>query len=814
MIRQLAGLAEIADAGTSLSRLRATLSEYVLDAENRRWIEPRLEGLLGLAPVPPGDREELYGALRMFFQRITEHGPTVLVFEDLHWGDPGLLDFIELLVERSPRHPLLVITLARPALLDQHPGWGAGKPNRLSIHLGPLARADIAELVRGLAADLPAEDIERIAEASAGVPLYAVELVRTWVAAGQPMADRRSAGIGALSIPDSLHSVIGARLDLLDPSDRSLLQQASILGQTFTIEALVALVGDDAEEVGAGLARLTRAEVLALEDDPTSPERGQYRFIQELIREVAYGRMTRADRRARHIGAARYLQALDDPELAPVVASHYLKAYKADPAHSPELAEQAIQALVSAANRAATLHSHRQAISLYRQAAVLTDDPARIGPILERALASARATGEDEVVAAVSNETRDAYQRAGDLQGAARASIILAESLCDSFRAQQAMELLAKVREAELEGQTRVRLLAAKARASFMTEQPGQAIQLSDLILGDLEAADDREALIHQVITKGSALWVIGRGTEGRMLLEGALRQAEEWGLGWPAGRARNNLLAFLQHEDPIGAGFLAEEGFAAAQRLGDVVGMGRLVTWIVWARIEQGRLRDAETLLAELADIDIAPTDADEVNAARLTIGILRGDDYSAEEQLRHARELVSDPSPAHRDLGRGRTVSTYRKLGRLPEALEWLAQYETEESRQWGMMAAAMVALWVGDIEVIRRLREENEFADRRERRFVGSRLLLEAGELALSGQTAQAGRAFRELIDLWDGKLPPYDVNEVRMLYAALLPEDPAAQEGAELALLWIQESGATRLLTAWRSGARSEPSRVPV
>jgi hypothetical protein len=258
----------------------------------------------------------------------------------------------------------------------------------------------------------------------------------------------------------------------------------------------------------------------------------------------------------------------------------------------------------------------------------------------------------------------------------------------------------------------------------------------------------------------------------------------------------------------------LAEEGFAAAQKLGDEVSMGRLVTWVVWDRIEQGRLSDAETLLAELDEMDIAPTDALELNAARLTIGILRGDDYAVEEQVRLAHELLSDPNPTIRDQGRGRTASTYRKLGRLPEALEWLAQYETEESRQFGMMAAAMVALWIGDVEGIRRLRKQNEFADRRESRFVGSRLLLEAGELALSGQTALAGRAFRELIDLWDGKLPPWDVNEVRMLYAALLPEDPPAQEGAELALRWIQESGATRLLTAWRLGARSEPSRVPV
>ncbi|MGQ0847630.1 MAG: AAA family ATPase [Actinomycetota bacterium] len=344
MVRQLAGMAETADAATSLTRLRATLFDYVLDDDDRRWIGPRLEGLLGLAPVPAGDRDELYAALRMFFQRIAEQGTTVLVFEDLQWADPGQMDFIEQLVERSPRNPLLVITLARPALLDRYAGWGAGKPNHLSTYLGPLAEADIAELVRALIPDLADRDVERIAEASAGVPLYAVELVRTWIAAGRPASDRGS----GLVIPDSLQSVIGARLDLLDPADRGLLQQASILGQTFAIDALVALFSDEApgaDVVQAALDRLVRAEVLAVEDDPTSPERGQYRFIQELIREVAYGRLTRADRRAKHLAAALYMQGWDDPELAPVVASHYLRAYQADPGHSPELAEQGIEAL-------------------------------------------------------------------------------------------------------------------------------------------------------------------------------------------------------------------------------------------------------------------------------------------------------------------------------------------------------------------------------------------------------------------------------------------------------------------------------------
>jgi class 3 adenylate cyclase len=819
MVRQLAGVAETADAATSLTRLRATLFDYVLDDEDRRWIGPRLEGLLGLAPVPAGDRDELYAALRMFIQRIAEQGTTVLVFEDLQWADPGLIEFIEQLVERSPRNPLLVITLARPGLLDRHPGWGAGKPNHLSTYLGPLAEADIAELVRSLTPDLADEDVERIAEASAGVPLYAVELVRTWVAAGGPARDQgspASRGSG-LVIPDSLQSVIGARLDLLDAADRALLQQASILGQTFTIDALLALSSDEAleaEVVPAALDRLVRAEVLALEDDPTSPERGQYRFIQELIREVAYGRLTRADRRAKHLAAAIYMQGWDDPELAPVVASHYLRAYQADPDRSPELAEQGMEAMTSAAARAADLHSHRQALNLYKQAAALTDDAARIGSILERALHSARATGNDDLIEAAAAEAADAYRRAADVQGTARVLTLQAESLCDNYRAQQAMDLLAIIEDWKLEKPTWVRFVAAKSRASFMSERADQAVELSDQIMADLDAGTDREALIHQVITKGSALLVLGRDTEGFILLEGALRKAEEWGLGWPAGRARNNLLAFLQNDDPTRAGALAEEGYEAARRYGDHVGMGRLVTWVVWDRISQGQLAEAEALIAELDESVIGSTDAMELEFAKLRIAALRGDDQAFADQVRLADEFSSDPNPGRRDTGRWRASRALRLAGHLPEAYETLISAETEESRDWSIPAAAMAALWMGDLDRIRFLQKEYPFTGRRGRRFDGYRLVLEAGELALTGRAAQAGAAFRQLIDLWDGVMLPDEVNEVRALYAATFPDDPAAQEASEFAFRWIEESGATKLLSAWKAGLPSaQPSPVP-
>ncbi len=815
MVRQLAGLAETADTATSLTRLRATLFDYVLDDEDRRWIGPRLEGLLGLSPVPPGGKDELYAALRMFIQRIAEQGTTVLVFEDLQWADPGLVDFIEQLVERSPRYPLLVITLARPALLDRHPGWGAGKPNHLSTYLGPLGAADIASLVRALTPDLAEEDVERIAEASAGIPLYAVELVRTWIAGGRSAAAGSSQADSRLPIPDSLQSVIGARLDLLDPADRASLQQASILGQTFTVDALLALLGDEGtEHVPAALDRLVRAEILAVEDDPTSPERGQYRFIQELIREVAYSRLTRADRRAKHLAAATYLQRSDDPELAPVVAYHYLRAYQADPHGAPELAEKGIEALMSAAARAAALHSHHQALNLYQQAAALTDDAARIGLIFERALESARATGNDDLITATAPEAADAYRRAADLQGTARVLIIQAESLCDNYRAQQAMDLLATIEGWELERPTWVRFVAAKARATFMTEQPEQAVQLSDQIMADLEAGADRDALIHQVITKGSALLTLGRETEGFILLEGALRKAEEWGLGWPAGRARNNLLAFLQLDDPVRAGSLAEEGLEVARRYGDSVGIGRLGSWVVWDRVGQGRLSDAEALMAELDESAIGSGDAVDLEFAKLTIKALRGDDQAIDSLLRLASEASSDPNPAQRDWGRWRSARSLRLGGRPLEAYETLIGIETEESRDSACTAAAMTALWLGDLERIGFLQNEYPFADRRERRFVGYRLLLEAGEFAVTGKKAEAGAAFRGLIDLWDGVMLPDEINEVRALYAAAVPDDPLAQQASEIALRWIEESGATRLLSTWKAGLPAgQPSPVP-
>ena len=134
-----------------------------------------------------------------------------------------------------------------------------------------------------------------------------------------------------LEIPPTLQALVGARLDALETDDRSLVQVAAVLGQSFTLPALVAVADQPADVLEPRLRSLVRREILAVDVDPRSPERGQYGFVQSVIREVALSTLSRRDRRARHLAAARYFESLGDEELAPVLAAHYLDAYRAAP---------------------------------------------------------------------------------------------------------------------------------------------------------------------------------------------------------------------------------------------------------------------------------------------------------------------------------------------------------------------------------------------------------------------------------------------------------------------------------------------------
>lgn len=307
MIRKRAGIVEGEDATKSRLKLRTMVADFTPDDDDVKWIEPRLAAVIGLAPTPPGDRSELFGALRSFFQSVANRGTVLMVFEDLHWADDGLLDFIEELVERTTNHPILVLCLTRPELLERRPTWGAGRKRTLTMHLSRLDEDSMRVLVAGLAPGIPDSVVERIADRTAGVPLHAVEFVRMLLNTGQlvPEGDRFVfTGSGEdLSIPDTVNAIIGARLDRLQPNELAIIQDAAVLGLSFTLTDVAGMRDMPTGEVEPVLRDLIRREILEVDEDPRSPERGQYRFVQGLIREVAYGRLSKSERVSRHVAS-------------------------------------------------------------------------------------------------------------------------------------------------------------------------------------------------------------------------------------------------------------------------------------------------------------------------------------------------------------------------------------------------------------------------------------------------------------------------------------------------------------------------------
>ena len=199
-----------------------------------------------------------------------------MVFEDIHWADSALLDFIEYLVEWSRERPIFVVTLARPELADRRPAWGAGTRNFTSIFLEPLPADQMDSLLSEPVPGLPDELRTRILERAEGIPFYAVETVRMLIDRGilvrENGAYRLEGSAEKLEVPETLQALIAARLDGLAPEERRLLQDAAVLGRTFTLQGLTAITGLP-EDRGDGSPRRARSQGGPLDLDRPAPVR-------------------------------------------------------------------------------------------------------------------------------------------------------------------------------------------------------------------------------------------------------------------------------------------------------------------------------------------------------------------------------------------------------------------------------------------------------------------------------------------------------------------------------------------------------------
>ncbi len=579
MVRRRAGIAETDDPETTRRQLTAALVNYVPDEAERRWLAPPLVALLGLDESPAGQREQLFAAWRTFFERVALKGPTIMVFEDLQWADKGVLDFIEHVLQWSRAYPILVITLARPELRERRSSWGVDQRNFTSLHLEALGDGSMAELLTGLVPGLPDSVQQQIIKRAEGVPLYAVETVRMLLDERQLITDdgryRLAGPLSQLAVPATLQALINARLDALPAEERALLQVAAVLGNRFTLPALAELQSEPEDRLLRGLNSLVRKELLLYEADPRSPERGQYGFVQSLIREIAYDTLPKRERRERHRAVARYFEGLADPELAAVVASHYLAAYQATPAGSDaqESKAAARQSLQSAAQRAATLHSHDQAVAYLEQSLAITDDDAERAELWELAGTSAEIAARYEAAEAYLRRASAWFRGQGDREGTARTLAELGRILNSMGRPEQAITVLEEA-YGELTGMEAdpafPTLIGQLARAYMLHGERQRAVDWSETALTTAGPLGLLPVIVDTLITKGTALADAGnRAQEGLALLMGALAMAEANGLVSLELRAPNNIAAWHIVDDQQLRLATVRAGLDLARKLG-----------------------------------------------------------------------------------------------------------------------------------------------------------------------------------------------------------------------------------------------------
>jgi class 3 adenylate cyclase/tetratricopeptide (TPR) repeat protein len=280
------------------------LAEIVrgLGGDPRRRIEELLagdeqavRGLLGAIGLSdePAQAEETAWALRRLLERVARDRPLVVAVEDIHWAQPALLDLLDHVVALSSGAPILLVCLTRPELLEQRPAWAAPQPNRALVVLDALTDEDARELAQALGAGEPAA---RIAARAEGNPLFVEQLVA--VDAGQDEGE----------LPASIQAVLAARIDGLEPAERTLLQHASVEGRTFHAGALASLLpAAERRAIPATLVALARKGLLGADRAEFAGE-DAFRFAHALIREAAYSGLPKFARAELHASVAEWLE--------------------------------------------------------------------------------------------------------------------------------------------------------------------------------------------------------------------------------------------------------------------------------------------------------------------------------------------------------------------------------------------------------------------------------------------------------------------------------------------------------------------------
>ena len=580
-------------------------------------MRPRLAALVGAEPAAGFEREELFAAWIAFFERVSQHsaGGLALVIEDAQYADDGLLDFIDQMMATA-QAGIFVVALARPELMARR--YDLGGRRKTVIRLEPLDVADMATLVDGLVIGLPVEARDSLVRRAEGVPLFAVETVRALIDRDMVIAQGGQyvpapgvvLDVETMGAPASLQALVAARLDSLSPEERRVVADASVLGASFNRAGLIALgQGDDLDSI---LASLQHKEILGVQTDRFSGEHGQLRFVQTVVRQVAYSTLSRRDRRARHLAAATFLedQFDDKDDLAVVVAQHLLDAVDAsspDDTDVPAVTRRAVMLLERAGARAAALGAPAEALRLLESALARCHDAGDRARISLTAARSAREAGEIEASTRHAEVALHLFDDLGMPVDAGVAAAWLSQCLLLRQGAAPARDI-AQGRWTSLQGvdgADRALLPLATALADTLRslgDVPAMAAY-DDQRLQLAEGLGDRDALAHAQMGLGLRLSAIGAPETGLALFKSAADIARASENPGRLSHALTNIVSYGMSRDLPAALQLSAQAVEAARRSGssfflDFARGNRLLT--LW---RAGILDEARALVVEVAD-------------------------------------------------------------------------------------------------------------------------------------------------------------------------------------------------------------------
>ena len=558
-----------------------------------------------LAPAEPDPermRESFFSALRAGIEAIAKRRPMVLVFEDIHWADDGMLDAIEHLAQWV-RAPLMLVCLARDELLDRRSGWGGGRRSATQLLLNPLSEADTCELLSAL---LPEgqDVVPVVAERSGGNPLFAEEMARRMAEEGRS---------DAAELPDTVQGVLAARLDSLDPFERRLVQQASVVGRTFWEDSLAAVAEAEGRDLGQALRSLRQKDIL----EPDAE--GELAFKHVLIRDVAYGMLPKAVRSRKHYEVGAFFEERHEgrtDEVVALLAEHYGRAAALGregglpDSELAEMRERAVRFLEEAGDAAALLYSNREAASHYRHAReVENGGDSRVRVAEKLGDVSLRLGRVDEAIA-VWTECLDWFRGQEDLERVADLHRKIGAGLSHKGERKAAIEHYQRGINLLKDGPPRLELVRLYEEAAWLYLHTGdnmlaiyaseKALRLAER-LGETRAASRAHGIFGRVFGR------IGDTEKARQNLERAVELAR----GSDHGETILALSALgrqleISEADVRGAREAYEEALALAEEVGMLPAQVELHAWLAQLAVygaDWERVRSSTEASAELAE-------------------------------------------------------------------------------------------------------------------------------------------------------------------------------------------------------------------